>query len=401
MLNLKKDFPILSRKVNGKPLVYLDSAATSQKPRQVIDSIKEFYEMSNANVARGVHTLAEEATDKYEKARDKVAHFIGAKPQEVIFVRNASEAINLVACSYGSTMKKGERIVSTVMEHHSNIVPWQMLKQRQGTGLDFVDVTDDGRLKIGDFEKFKLSKIFAVSHASNVLGTINNIKAVSDMAHKHDGIVLVDGAQSVPHMPVDVKKLDADFFAFSGHKMCGPSGIGVLYGKAELLEKMPPFLGGGDMIKEVKLEHTKYNDIPWKFEAGTPNISGAIGLGAAIDYLNSKGMGKIRKHEIELTKYALDQIESIDGIRIFGNCKGEERGGVISFDMRGIHPHDIASLLDRECIAVRSGHACAQPLMERLGVKSITRASFYLYNEKPDVDALVVALQNVKKLFKV
>ena len=399
---IKKDFPVLQRKINGHKIIYLDSAATSQKPLAVINTISKFYKTYNANVGRSIHTLAEEATEKYEGAREKVARFIGAPfSKEIIFTRNATEAINLVAYSLGKNLRPGDEIISTVMEHHSNIVPWQFLKSR-GVVLKFVDIDENGNLDLQEFKKLlsKKTKLVCLTHVSNVLGTINPVAEISKLAHAAGALVLVDGAQSVPHMPVNVKKLGCDFFVFSGHKMLGPTGIGVLWGRAELLEKLHPFLGGGDMIREVKLEETSYNELPWKFEAGTPNIEGAIALGAAIDYLEKIGMQKIREHEIEITKYALGKISKIKGIKIFGPKNPSERGGVISFTIKGAHPHDAAQILDESGVAIRSGHACCQPLMKRLGIAAVCRASFYIYNTKEDVNALVAGIEKVKKVLR-
>ena len=400
--NFRKDFPVLKRKVNGKTLVYLDSAATSLKPVQVLNAMNEYYMSYTANVARGVHKLAEEATEEYENGRGKISSFIGAKPAEVIFTRNTTEALNLLVYTLGfGRLKRGDEVLSTVMEHHSNIVPWQFLKAK-GIKLKFVDVNPDGTLKMEQYEKLLTgkTKIVTVAHVSNVLGTINPVSAISKLAHDNGSLLIVDGAQSVPHMKVDVKKLDIDFLAFSGHKMLGPTGIGCLYGKTELLKNLSPFLGGGDMIKEVGLQKTVYNSPPWKFEAGTPNIAGAIGMGAAVDYLQKVGMKKIRDHDKELTDYTLEKLSGVTGIKIFGPKNYKMRSGVVSFELRGVHPHDIASILNSEGIAIRSGHACAQPLMERLGVTAVARASFYLYNTRADIDKLVLGLEKARKVFK-
>ena len=402
-LGIKKDFPVLQRKINGKKIIYLDNAATSQKPLQVIEAISHFYKTCNANVGRSIHTLAEEATEKFEEAREKVARFIGATfSREIIFTRNATEAINLVAYSFGQTLKAGDEIISTVMEHHSNIVPWQFLKTR-GVKLKFIDIDENGNLDLQQFKKLlsKKTKLVCLTHVSNVLGTINPVEEICKLAHAAGSLVLVDGAQSAPHMPVNVKKLGCDFFVFSGHKMLGPTGIGVLWGRAEILEKLSPFLGGGDMIREVKLEETTFNELPWKFEAGTPNIEGAIALGAAIDYLEKIGMQKIREHEIEITKYALGKLSEISGVKISGPTHAAERGGVVSFNLKGAHPHDVAQILDESGIAIRSGHACCQPLMKRLGIAAVCRASFYIYNSKEDVDALVAGIEKVKKVLRI
>lgn len=407
MLNIKKirkDFPILEREVHpGKKLIYLDNAASSQKPKQVIDAIKDFYENHNANIHRGVHKLSEESTEMYDEAHKKVASFIGTKyEEEIIFTRNASESINLVMHSLNfDKLKKGDEIVTTVMEHHSNIVPWIALKEK-GVKTQFVDINNDGTLKIEEFQDKinKNTKVVTVIHASNVLGTINDVKEIGKIAHENEALFLVDAAQSVPHMEVDVKKIGCDFLAFSGHKMAGPTGIGGLYGKKEILEEMSPFMFGGDMIKEVYLDHATWNDLPWKFEAGTSNIAGGIGLGATVDYLKNIGMNNIRQHEIDLTQYTIDKMKDIDNIRFFGPKDTKIKGGVISFEIKGIHPHDVASILDTEGIAIRSGHHCAQPLMNRLGVHATSRASFYLYNTKEEIDKLILGLEKVKKTFK-
>ncbi|MCP8316762.1 MAG: cysteine desulfurase [archaeon] len=400
---IRQDFPIFYQKFKGKPLIYLDNAATSQRPNQVVDAMNDYYQRYNATIHRAVYELGEEATNAYEGAREKVAKFINANPKEIIFVRNATEAINLVAYSWGrSNIREGDKILLTLMEHHSNIVPWQLLAKEKRARLEFVDIDDEGLLKMDDFEKFMNEgiKFMGLVHASNVLGTINPVKEMVNYAHKNGTLVLVDAAQSVPHMPVDVHEIDCDFLAFSGHKMLGPTGIGVLYGKRELLEEMNPFLGGGDMIREVHLREASWDDLPWKFEAGTSNVAGAIGLGAAVDYLNKIGMKNIREHEKELTRYALDKMTKIKGIRIYGPKDVKVRGGVISFNLGDIHPHDLASILDGEGIAVRAGHHCAQPLMERLGVNGTTRASFYVYNTEREVDSLVNALEKARKVFK-
>ncbi|MEM5811982.1 MAG: cysteine desulfurase [Candidatus Aenigmatarchaeota archaeon] len=404
MLNVEKireDFPILKRKINGKPLVYFDNAATSQKPKQVIEALKEFYEKHNANVFRGVHTLSEEATEKYEEARRKIAEFINAENEkEIIFTRSTTEAINLVLYGYAiHNLKAGDEIISTIMEHHSNIVPWQFLQER-GVKLKFVDIDDKGNLKLHQYNELitKNTKLITVTHVSNVLGTINPIDKIEKIAHDNGALYLVDGAQSVPHLPIDVQKINCDFLVFSGHKMLGPTGIGVLYAKKEILEKMKPFNYGSEMIKEVYLDHTIFADLPLKFEAGTPNIAGAIALGVAVDYLKKIGMKNIAKHEEKLTQYTLKKMKEIEEIKIFGEAK--ERAGVISFNLADIHPHDLATILDEDAIAVRSGHHCAMPLMNRLGVVATTRASFYLYNTKEEVDRFVNSLEKARKVFK-
>jgi cysteine desulfurase/selenocysteine lyase len=401
---VREDFPILKRKVYGKQLVYLDNAATSQKPIQVINVISNYYKEYNANIHRAIHQLGEEATLAFENSREKIRKFINAKhSEEIIFTRGTTEAINLVSRSWGDyRIKKDDEILITIMEHHSNIIPWQLLAKRVGCKLSYVDITNDGLLKIDEFEKkvkSKKVKLVAITHASNVLGTINPIREIVKLAHEQNVLVLVDGAQSVPHMKVDVQSLDCDFLAFSAHKMLGPTGIGALYAKRNLLEEMEPFLGGGDMIKEVDLYNASWNDLPWKFEAGTSNIADVIGFGKAIDYLQSIGMDNVRLHEKELTRYALDVLSKIDGLKIYGTFNEELRAGVISFNLDNIHPHDVATILDREGVAIRSGHHCAQPLMKRLNVVATCRASFYIYNTKEEVDILVNAIKLVKRVF--
>ncbi len=403
---VQKDFPILSRKINGKSLVYLDSAATSQKPRQVLEAVDEYYRLHNANVHRGIHTLSVEATEAYELARKKVADFVGADTNEIIFTRNATEAINLVAYAWGRlNISKGDEIVLTVAEHHSNFVPWQQLALENGAVLKIALVDKNGQLDQEAFKKAltKKTKLVAIFHVSNVLGTINDVQQLTTMVKRlaTHAAVLVDGAQAVPHMKVDVKKLGCDFYVFTGHKMLGPTGIGVLWGKREILEAMPPFLFGGEMISEVHARKSTWNELPWKFEAGTPNIAGAIGLGAAVDYLNKVGIDNIRSHEIELVEYALKRLSGIQDVRLLGPKDAKNRGGVVAFNVDGIHAHDVASILDAEGIATRSGHHCAQPLMEFLGVSSTARASFYLYNTKEDIDKLVIGIQKVRMVFRI
>lgn len=418
---LRKDFPILNRKVNGRPLVYLDNAATSQKPKQVLEAVDNYYKSHNANVHRGIHTLSVEATEAYEGARAKIAKFVRVSdPSEVIFVRNATEAINLVAYSWGRlNIDKGDEIVVSVAEHHSNFVPWQQLALENGAVLKVVPILPDGTLDLVAFKKAltKKTKLVSLFHVSNVLGTINNINSLSTIVHRLSpkAKLLVDGAQAVPHMPVDISKFGCDFYVFTGHKMLGPMGIGVLWAKKELLESMAPFMFGGEMISKVALEKTTWNELPWKFEAGTPNVGGAIGLAAAVDYLSAIGMGKVRKHEVELTEYATEKLSKIEGVTIYGpmvHLRGDlglnfghpagvtSRAGVVSFNVDSIHAHDVASILDGEGIAVRSGHHCAEPLMDFLGVSSVARASFYIYNTKDDVDSLVVAVEKVKEVFR-
>ncbi|WP_322508336.1 cysteine desulfurase [Anaerolinea sp.] len=400
---IRRQFPILHRQVRkGVPLVYLDSAATSQKPLQVIETMQRFYQLMNANIHRGVHTLAEEATAAYEKARDKVASFISAtSSNEVIYTRNTTEAINLVANSWGRKfLQSGDVIILTEMEHHSNLVPWQMLASEKGLRLEFIPVREDFLLDLDAYRQLLdlRPKLVAFTHMSNVLGTINPAKEIIRLAHEVGALTLVDGAQSVPHFPVNVQDLDADFVAFSAHKMCGPTGIGILYGKQEILDKMPPFLGGGDMIKKVYLRDFVPNSLPHKFEAGTPAIAEAIGLGAAVDFLQEVGMDWIHTHEQEITAYALERLSAVPGLKVFGP-EVRYKGGVISFTMQGVHPHDVAQILDHEGVAVRAGHHCAMPLHDKFHIPATTRASFYLYSSKEEVDKLVAGLEKVLSLF--
>ncbi len=401
---IRADFPILQRQIRGKPLVYLDNAASSQKPVAVLDAMDRYYRETNANVHRGVHTLSEEATAQYEAARGKLTAFIGSCcPKEVVWTRNATEALNLVAYSWGrANIKRGDRILLTEMEHHSNLVPWQILAAERGAELDFVPVTDNGLLRLEQLNKLLTprTKLFAFTAASNVLGTINPVKEMTAAAHKAGALVLVDACQAVPHMPVNVQNLDIDFMAFSGHKMLGPTSIGALWGRRELLNAMPPFMGGGDMIREVHLRESRWNEIPWKFEAGTPAIAEVIGLGAAVDYLQEVGMDAVQAMERELTRYAYERMSAVEGLRILGPGP-EERGGLISFILGNTHPHDIAAALDSMGIAIRAGHHCAQPLHERYGIPASARASFYLYNTQAEVDALVEGLQRVVEYFGV
>ena len=399
---VRADFPILGRRINGKPMVYLDSAATSQKPAAVIDVMDDYYRRYNANPHRGVYTISEEATAAYEGARQRVARFINAgSPKEVIFTRNTTEAINLVRFSWGrANIGAGDGILLTEMEHHSNLVPWQLLASEVSARLEFLCIDDDGLLQLDALERqLDGIRLLAITHQSNTLGTINPIKAITDAAHRAGALVLVDGAQAVPHMPVDVQDLGADFYAFSGHKMCGPTGIGVLWARRALLEAMPPFLGGGDMIKRVKLTEATWNDLPWKFEAGTPSVAEGIGLGAAVDYLTQFGMDAVRAHERTLVGYAMEKLQDVPGITVYGPRDPEVHGGAISFTLPDIHPHDLATLVDREGIAVRAGHHCTQPLMDRLGVAATTRASFYVYNRPDEVDQLVDGIQKAQKVF--
>jgi cysteine desulfurase / selenocysteine lyase len=406
---IREDFPILKRKLSGdKPLVYLDNAATTQKPLAVIDAIRDYYMNYNSNIHRAVHQLAEEATIEFEKTREKVAKFINAKsPEEIIFTRNATEAINLVAYSWGRTnVKKDERVIITEIEHHSNIVPWQILTSEKGADLEYVGTDDDGYLRLQEFvnyldNKKKKTKLVSITHMSNVLGTIVPVSDIIKMSHEKGVLVLVDGAQSVPHMSVDVQSIDCDFMAFSAHKMLGPTGVGLLYVKKEILEDMPPFIGGGDMIKEVHKHETRYNDLPYKFEGGTPNIADVIGFSAAIDYLNNIGMDNVREHEVELTGYALEKMTTVRGITFYGPPNTKDRGGVISFNIGDIHPHDLATIMNDHGIAIRSGHHCAQVLMERLDVAATSRASFYIYNTKEEIDIFVDALKEARRIFRI
>ena len=398
----RRDFPILERQVNGHPLVYLDSAATSQKPAAVIDAMDDYYRRYNANPHRGVYALSEEATAGYEAARQRVAQFIhAASPKEVVFTRNTTEAINLVRYSWGrANVRRGDRILLTEMEHHSNLVPWQLLAGEVGAELDFIGIDDRGLLKLEDLDRrLEGVRLIAFTHQSNTIGTINPVAAIAQAAHRAGAAVLVDGAQATPHMPVDVQALGVDFYAFSGHKMCGPTGIGVLWARRSLLEAMPPFLAGGDMIKRVHLRDASWNDLPWKFEAGTPAVAEGIGLGAAVDYLGSLGMERVRAHERTLVEYALERLQDLTGITVYGPPDSEVHGASISFSLDRIHPHDLATLVDREGIAVRAGHHCTQPLMDRLGVPATTRASFYVYNRPEEVDLLVGAIQRAQKVF--
>ena len=404
--NIRKDFPILKRTVrDNKPLVYLDNASTTQKPNQVIDAITNYYQTYNANIHRAVYALAEEATAAYEATRDKVANFLNIpNREEVIFVRGTTEAINLVAYSWGRTnVKEGDIIVTTEYEHHSNIVPWQLLVQEKCAKLEYIEIDENGELKLDQLDKYLETgkvKLVTFSLMSNVLGTISDADTIISKCKAAGVLTLIDGAQAVPHMKVNLGTLGCDFFAFSGHKMLGPTGIGVLWVKKQILETMNPFHGGGDMIREVHKYETTWNDLPYKFEAGTPNIADVIGLGAAIDYLTNLGLDKIREHEIELTKYALEQMSRVKGMKIYGTKDISKRGGVISFNFSDVHPHDVAQIIDEEGIAVRSGHHCAQVLMEKLDVAATSRASFYIYNTKEDVDALVNSLEKVARLFK-
>jgi cysteine desulfurase / selenocysteine lyase len=399
---IRADFPILHQEINGHPFVYLDSASSSQKPSVVIDAVADYYREYNANVHRGIYTIGERATAAYEAARAKVAHFINAPdPHEVVFTRNATEAINLVAYSWGRpNIGRGDAIVLTEMEHHANLVPWQLLVQEKDGDLEFIPITDDGILRLDVFEVLlRLKpKLVAFTHVSNTLGTINPVREMVEMAHAAGALVLVDGAQAVPHVPVDVQALGCDFYAFSGHKMLAPMGSGALWARRELLEAMPPFLSGGEMIREVHLRRSDFNDIPWKFEAGTPAVGDAIGFGIAADYLTSLGMDAVREHERDLVEYALETLPQVPGIELYGPS-AEHRGGVIPFNLPGIHPHDVAQVLDRFGIAVRAGHHCTMPLHERLDLAATARASFNVYSTREDIDALRAGLLEVLRVF--
>ncbi|PFM81705.1 cysteine desulfurase [Bacillus sp. AFS077874] len=397
---IREAFPILNQEVNGHPLIYLDSAATSQKPVQVIEAVANYYKEYNSNVHRGVHTLGTKATDAYEGARDKVRKFINASSiEEIIFTRGTTTAINTVAASYGRTnLKAGDEIVISYMEHHSNIIPWQQVAKATGATLKYLPLEEDGSISVEQAKATINSntKIVAIMYVSNVLGSINPVKEIAAIAHQHGAIMLVDGAQSTPHMKVDVQDLDCDFYAFSGHKMCAPTGIGVLYGKKHLLENMEPIEFGGEMIDFVDLQDSTWKELPWKFEGGTPIIAGAVGLGAAIDFLTEIGMENIEKHEHEIANYALEQLSTVKGVTIYGP---KHRAGLVTFNVEDVHPHDVATVLDVEGIAVRAGHHCAQPLMRWLKVSATARASFYLYNTKEDVDAFVRGLVKTKEYF--
>ena len=398
---IREDFPILKQQVHGKPLVYFDNAATSQKPQVVIDTLNRYYATENANIHRGIHFLSELATAEYEESRGKVKRFLNAsESREIVFVRGTTEGINLVAQSYGRRFfREGDEVVISAMEHHSNIVPWQMLCEQVGARLRVIPMNHDGELLLDEYERLlgARTKLVSVAHVSNALGTINPIGRIIESAHRRNIPVLVDGAQAAPHMKVDVQELDCDFYAFSGHKLFGPTGIGVLYGKARHLEAMPPYQGGGDMISLVTFEKTHYNIIPYKFEAGTPHIAGVIGLGAAIDYVSGIGLGAVAAYEGEVLAYATAQLSTIQGLRIIGRAK--EKASVLSFVLEGVHPHDIGTVLDREGVAIRAGHHCAMPVMQRFGVPATARASFAFYNTVEEVDVLVRAVRKVLKVF--
>ncbi|MGD6898248.1 cysteine desulfurase [Bacillus infantis] len=401
--NIREHFPILNQEVNGRPLVYLDSAATSQKPVQVIEALNEYYRGYNSNVHRGVHTLGTKATDAYEGAREKARKFINARSiEEVIFTSGTTSALNMVASSYGGdNLSEGDEIVITYMEHHSNIIPWQQAAKRAGALLKYVPLQEDGTISLEDVRKTVTSntKIVSIMMVSNVLGVMNPIKDIARIAHENGAIMVVDGAQAAPHMKVDVQDLDCDFLAFSGHKMCGPTGIGVLYGKKQLLENMEPVLFGGEMIDFVDLYDSTWKELPWKFEAGTPIIAGAIGLGAAIDFLQEVGLENIEAHEHRLAAYAMEKMSSVEGMTIYGPKNAGERAGLVTFNLDDVHPHDVATVLDAEGIAVRAGHHCAQPLMKWLKASATARASFYLYNTEEDIDKLVEGLVKTKEYF--
>ncbi len=403
MQTLHDDFPILKRTVHGTRLVYLDNAATTQKPQVVIDTLKYYYEHTNANIHRGIHTLAEEATQQYEEARDLTAQFINAcSREEVIFTRNTTEAINLVVYSWArENLYPGDEVIVSYMEHHANFVPWQRLVKERGVVLKIIDIGDDYRLKMTDLRELisERTRLIAVAHASNVLGTVNDIKEIVAIARPKGILTLVDGAQAVPHMRIDVQGLGVDFYAFSAHKALGPTGVGVLWGRKEILDHMPPFMTGGDMIRRVSQEHTTWNELPWKFEAGTPNIADVIAFGVALEYISKIGFSLIAKHEQELGLYALERLRGISQLTLYGPSSMEQRLGVFSFTVKGIHAHDLATLLDEEGIAIRSGHHCAQPLMDRLNVSALARASLYLYNTKQDIDQLVMGIEKAKKIF--
>ena len=403
---IRKDFPVLDRRVrDDKKLVYLDNAATTQKPNQVIDAISDYYKNHNSNIHRAVHALAEESTEAFEQTRDKVAEFLNIQvPQEVIFTKGTTEAINLVANAWGrDNVKEGDIIVTTEYEHHSNIVPWQLLTQDKKAQLKYIDIDDNGELKLEQLDDYLATgkvKLVACSHTSNVLGTITPVKEIVSKCRNAGAKILIDGAQAVPHMKVDLSDLDCDFYAFSAHKMLGPTGVGVLWSKKEILQKMTPYQGGGDMIREVHKYETTWNDLPYKFEAGTPNIADVIGFKNAIEYLQKIGMDNIREHEKELTKYALERMEKVPGITLYGVKDIEKRGGVISFNFNDVHPHDVGTIIDKDGVAIRSGHHCAQVLMEKLNVAATNRASFYVYTTKEEIDVLISSLESVAKVFK-
>ena len=403
---IRKDFPVLNRRVrDDKQLVYLDNAATTQKPNQVIDAITDYYQNHNSNIHRAVHALAEESTEAFEVTRDKVAKFLNIQNrEEIVFVKGTTEAINLVAYAWGrDNVKKGDIVVTTEYEHHSNIVPWQLLREETGAKLEYIDIDENGELKLEQLDEYLATgnvKLVAISHVSNVLGTITDIQKVIKKCKDAGAKILVDGAQAVPHMKVDITNLGCDFYAFSAHKMLGPTGVGVLWARKELLENMRPFQGGGDMIREVHKHETTWNDLPYKFEAGTPNVADVICFAAAIDYLTKIGMDNVRSHEVELTKYALEKMSNVKGLTIYGPKDPQKASGVISFNFNDVHPHDVATIIDKNGVAIRSGHHCAQVLMEKLNVAATNRASFYIYTTKEEVDTLIDSLEQVAKVFK-
>ena len=401
---IRADFPILQRQVNGRPLIYLDNAATTQKPRQVIDALVDFYTTTNANVHRGVHTLSVESTDLYEAARERVARFVGARsPEELVFVRNTTEAINLVAVCWGrANLKPGDEILASTLEHHSNLVPWQRVAQETGARIRLIQLTPDGTVDLDHYRRLlgPRTRVVAIAHASNVLGTISNLPEISDLAHRVGAVVMADGAQSVPNVPTDVTELGVDFLAFSGHKMLAPTGIGGLWGRRELLEEMPPFLGGGGMIREVFDDRATWAPLPEKFDAGTPNVADSIAFGVAIDYLEALGMQKVRAHEVDVAGYALERLASVPDVAVYGPRDPSARTGVVSFNLEGVHPHDAGTVLDEAGIAVRAGHHCCQPLHRVLDVAATLRASFYIYNSRDEVDALVDALATARRLYR-
>ncbi len=400
---VRADFPVLDRMINGKKLVFLDSAASSQKPLQVIEAIGNYYRTGHANVHRGIYRLSEEATGAYENARARTARFINAgSPKEVIFTRNTTESINLVANSWGrANLRAGDEILLTEMEHHANLVPWQLIAQEKGAKLRFIPITEDGRLDLSELDDVltERTKLVAFTQASNVLGTLTPVRRITDIARAVGAITVVDGAQGAPHMPVDMQALGCDFYAFSSHKMCGPTGAGVLWGRRELLESMPPFMAGGEMIRRVELERSEWAEVPHKFEAGTPAIAEVIGLGAAVEYISALGMDAIRAHEKEITAYALERLAEVPGLTVYGPTDVELRGGVAAFTLDDLHPHDVAAILDSEAVAVRAGHHCAMPLHKRLCLPATTRASFYIYNTPEEIDRLVEALYRAKHIF--
>jgi cysteine desulfurase/selenocysteine lyase len=403
LVDVRSDFPVLEREWEGKRLVYLDSAATSQKPLPVIETIESYFKRSNANIHRGVYALAREATDLFEGARERIADFVGWETAATIFTKNATEAINLVSYAWGREhVGEGDEVLITHMEHHSNIVPWQLLCAERGARLRYLSVSDTGELSLDELDDVLAEgrvKVVAVAHVSNVLGTINPVAEIAARARAAGALTLVDGSQAVPQMPVDLRELGADFYVWTGHKALGPTGIGVLHGRREILESMRPFLGGGDMISKVEFDMSTWNELPWKFEAGTSPISEGVGLGAAIDYLAGIGMEAVRAHERDLTAYTLEKLPEVEGVRVFGPLDAERRGGVVSFAIDGMHPHDIAELCDREAVCIRAGHHCAQPLMRRMGVPATARASFHVYNSRDDVDRLIAALRQGREIF--